>query len=107
MIWDGGSTLSFITFQKAKKLQLQEQKIRLRIVKIGGEIKEFDSCQYQLSLTDKDGESVNVEVLEMHSISTDIAEVRLDRVAPLFNKIKLSELNRPKEGKIDCLIGYE
>ena len=41
------------------------------------------------------------------SISTDIAEVKLDRVAPLFNKIKLSELNRPKEGKIDFLIGYE
>ena len=31
----------------------------------------------------------------------------MDRVAHLFNKVKLSELNRPKEGKIDCLIGYE
>ena len=58
-------------------------------------------------MTDKDGESVNVEVLGIDSISTDIAEVKLDRFAPLFNKIKLSELNRPKEGKIDCLIGYE
>ena len=31
----------------------------------------------------------------------------MDRVAHLFNKVKLAELNRPKEGKIDCLIGYE
>ena len=42
VLWDGGSTLSFITFQEAKKLQLQEQKIRLQIVKVGGEMKEFD-----------------------------------------------------------------
>ena len=105
VLWDGGSTLSFITFQKTKKLQ--GQKIRLQIVKIGGEIKQFDSRQYLLFLTDKYGESVNVEVLEIDSISTEIAEVKLDRVAHLFNKVKLSELNRPKKGKIDCLIGYE
>ena len=103
VLWDGRSSLSFITFQKAKKLR--GQKVRLQIVKI--EIKEFDSCRYQLFLTDKDGESVNVEVLGIDSISTDIAEVKLDRVTHLFNKVKLSELNRPKEGKIDCLIGYE
>ena len=107
MLWDCGSTLSFITFQKAKKLQLQERKIRLQIVKVGGEMKEFYSRWYQLSLTDKDGKSVNVEMLGIDSISTDIAEVKLDKVAPLFDKIKLSELNRPKEGKIDFLIGYE
>ena len=46
VLWDGGSTLSFITFQKAKKLQLQGQKIRLQIIKIGGEIKEFDLRRY-------------------------------------------------------------
>ena len=73
MLWDGGNTLSLITFQKAKKLQLQGQKVRLQIVKIGGEIKEFVSCRYQQFLTDKDGESVNVEVLGIDSISTDIA----------------------------------
>ena len=70
-------------------------------------MKEFDSHWYQLSLTDKDGEIVNVEVLGIDSISTNIAEVRLNRVAPLLNKIRLSERNRPKEGKINCLIGYE
>ena len=31
----------------------------------------------------------------------------MDRVAHLFNKVKLSELNRAKEGKVDCLIDYE
>ena len=92
---------------ESKESSTPRAKIRLQIIKIGGEIKEFDSRQCQLSLTDKDGESVNVEVLGIDSISTGIAEVKLDRVAPLFNKIKLSELNRPKEGKIDCLIGYE
>ena len=107
VLWDGGSTLSFIAFQKARKPQLQEYKISLQIVKIGGEMNEFDSCRYQLSLTDKDGGIVNVEVLGIDSISTNIAEVRLNRVAPLFNKIRLSELNRRKEGKINCLIGYE
>ena len=32
VLWDGGSTLLFITFQKARKLQLQGQKIRPQIV---------------------------------------------------------------------------
>ena len=74
VLWDGSSTLSLITFQKAKKLQLLGQKVRLQIFNIGGEIKEFDSRCYQLNLTDKDGESVNVEVLGIDPISTDIAE---------------------------------
>ena len=60
-----------------------------------------------VSLTDKDGKSVSVEVLGIDLISTDIAEVKLDRVAPIFNMIKLSELNLPKQGRIDCLIANE
>ena len=41
IMWDGGSTLSFITFSKAKEMRLTDNgKVRLQIVKMGGAIEE-------------------------------------------------------------------
>ena len=42
VLWDGGSTLSFITFELAKRLKLSGQKVRLEIVKVGGETNILD-----------------------------------------------------------------
>ena len=64
-------------FRKQRNSNSKGKRLRLQIVKMGGrgEVKEFDSRWYQLFLTDKDEKSVNVEVLGIDSISTDIAEV--------------------------------
>ena len=49
MLWGGGSTLSFITFSKARELKLQQQqKLRLQIEKVGGDIEEYESHRYYL-----------------------------------------------------------
>ena len=37
VLWDDGSTLSFITFELAKRLKLSHQKVKLEIVKVCGE----------------------------------------------------------------------
>ena len=47
VLWDCSSTLSFITFKQAKKLRLHGKRVRLQIVKIGGETRELDSYCYQ------------------------------------------------------------
>ena len=46
VLWDGGSTLSFITFELAKRLKLSGQKVKLEIVKVGGETNILDSRRY-------------------------------------------------------------
>ena len=107
VLWDCGSTLSFITFKQAKKLRLNGKRVRLQIVKVGGETRELDSYHYQLYFQDKGNKTVEVEVLGIDSISTDICEVKVDDIPALFDCISMSDLDRPNEGQIDCLIGYQ
>ena len=39
-LWDAGSTLSFITFQFASKMQLRGDPVKLEIVTVGGEVQQ-------------------------------------------------------------------
>ena len=72
VLWDGSSTLSFITFELAKRLKLCCQKIKLEIVKVGGETNILDLRHYKLCLTDKHGDTVTIEMPGIDNISTDI-----------------------------------
>ena len=107
ILWDGGSTLSFITFEKAKQLKLSGEKVTIEIVKVGGDIKLLDSCRYDLYLEDKSGDTTGIEVLGIDAISTDIAEVKLDDIVVMFHELRQSKLDRPNNGNIDCLIGFQ
>ena len=107
ILWDGGSTLSFITFEKAKQLKLSGEKVKIEIVKVGGDIKLLDSCLYDLYLEDKSGDTTGIEVLGIDAISTDIAEVKLDDIVVMFHELRQSKLDRPNNGNIDCLIGFQ
>ena len=43
VLWDCGSTLSFITFEKARELELTpKRKLLVQIEKVGGELEEID-----------------------------------------------------------------
>ena len=81
--------------------------MRLQIVKVRGETRELDSYRYQLYFQDKDNKTVEVEVLDIDSISTDICEIKMDDIPALFDCISVSDLDHPNEGQIDCLIGYQ
>ena len=41
VLWDCGSTLSFITFRQARRLKLIGEKIRIEIVKVGGVVENW------------------------------------------------------------------
>ena len=62
-LWDGGSTLCFITFGLANKLHLQGDPIALEVITIGGNFKRIDSQKYMLWLVDKKGRRMAVEVI--------------------------------------------
>ena len=70
MLWDGGSTLSFITFQKAEELNLKGRTIKLGIIAVGGSSSQIDSRLYDLQLIDKTGKVQTIEVYGMEKISS-------------------------------------
>ena len=107
MLWDGGSTLSFITFSKARELKLQQQqKLRLQIEKVGGDIEEYESHRYYLDTVNNHGEKIVLSLLGINKISSDIVGINTDVICAKFNGLTEKYLDRPTEGEIDCLIGY-
>ena len=105
-MWDGGSTLSFITFTKAESLELKGLPVKLKITVVGGESKSIESYIYKLNLFDKDGKQTEIEAYGIQKISTQIEAVSLSRIACLL-QIPETSLKRPLEGEIDVLIGQQ
>ena len=107
-LWDGGSTLSFITFRKAKQLNLhQDQKVRLQIEKIGGSLEEYDSYRYHLVLLNKWNQRIKISVLGIERISNNISNVNIETLCSSFPQIRPIDINRPDDGEVDCLLGYD
>lgn len=50
---------------------------------------------------------ITVSVLGIDRISTDITPIEVGGVIKLFEGVSVQDLDRPEEGEIDCLIGYE
>ena len=107
VLWDGGSTLSFITCQQARQLKLNGEKVCIEIVKVGGMVEELDSFRYNVTLVEKAGLPTNFTVLGNEGISSDIKAVDIDGVRKLFQSPKAHNVDRPKEEEIDCLLGYK
>lgn len=106
ILWDGGATLSLITFKKAKQLQLKGKDVKLAVTKVGGETEEIMSSKYELALKDKEGKYVYVMLYGINKISTELESIDLSGVTQLFKGISMKELQRP-HGEIDILIGFE
>ena len=106
-LWEGRSTLSYINFCQAERMNLSGRRVNLQIVKNGGTIKELQSCRYDLTLTDKANTVITISVLGIDRISTDITPIEVSGVIKLLEGVSVQDLDRPEEGKIDCLIGYE
>ena len=106
-LWDAGSTLCFITFDMARKLKLQGELIKLDIVTVGGESKEVDSQRFKVSIKDVRGESVAIEVLGIEQISTEIEGIEIKNVLNKFSNSKAELIDRPVDGHIDMLIGFQ
>ena len=49
----------------------------------------------------------NVTVLRIERISSESKAMDIDGIRKLFKSPKAQDVDRPKEGEIDCLLGYE
>ena len=106
VLWDGGSTVSLITFSKAKELGLKGKQVHLSIVKVGGNKEEISSYLYDLPLKNRDGEVVILQVYGIDKVSTHLKPIDLSDVIKLFKNVSELELQRP-EGEVDVLVGFE
>ena len=102
----GGATISLITFDKAKELNLIGESVKLSVVKVGGSKVEMKSSVYTLPLIDQSGNSIQFQVYRMDKISTRMYSIDVARVMHLFHGVHKTEVDRPT-GEIDVLIGYE
>ena len=106
-LWDAGSTICLITFRLANKLQLHGDKVRLEILTVGGQSKQVDSQRYTVFIRDKVGKLVDIEVLGIDQISTDIELVDISGIMHQFEKSEAKNVTRPASGNIDMLIGFQ
>ena len=106
VLWDGGATLSLITFKRAAQLGLTGKSVRLSVTKVGGVTDKIDSYKYQLSLIDKAGKNVSFILYGIDKISSDVKNVNITGVLKDFENIQLNEVKQPT-GEIDILIGFD
>ena len=107
MLWDSGSTLSFITFEYAKKLKLQGKPIRLEIASIGGITKYINSMQYSLYIKDERGIKVPIDVLGIDVISKSRINAVIQDINKFFPWIDKNRIRYPWKGNIESLIGFD
>ena len=106
VFFDAGATMSLITFAKAAILNLHGNEVSITITKVGGIKETISSYQYSLSLVDKNGVIVELEVYGIDKISTEVRGMNISGVMHLFKDVKKSEIQRPA-GDIDVLVGFE
>ena len=106
-LWDAGSTLSFITFKLAEHLKLKGEPLVLNLITVGGVNSKVYSQRYRIKLIDSVGNQVEMEVLGIEQISTDIEEIDLSEVMSKFAKPQALKVQRPSNGCIDLLFGYQ
>ena len=54
MLWDGGATISLITFSEARDLRLVGETVKISVSNVGAEKQEMSSCLYKLRILDKE-----------------------------------------------------
>ena len=107
VMWDNGSTLCFITFQKANAMRLRGNDVNLHLSTVGAQTENIKSKRYKLQLIDKRENLVEINVYGIEKISSVVPEFDIDEAIKEFEGSSSTPISRPNFGQIDCLIGIE
>ena len=107
VLWDTGSSLSFITSNLAKRLHLKGTPIKLEIESIGGNIKSIDSFWYSVYLKDERGINVPIDVVDIEVISTYINHIKRSDIQKIFPWLNSKRLKCPEGAEIEILVGFQ
>ena len=80
VLWDNGASLCFITNKKAKEEKLEGINAQLSVVKVGGINEKLIPRKYKLTLIDKRGQDLQIDVYGIDTITSDIQTINLDGV---------------------------
>ncbi|XP_063591692.1 uncharacterized protein LOC134768817 [Penaeus indicus] len=105
-LFDSGADVTMIRNDMAASLGLKGKHIRLAVTKLGNQTVTYNSKEYDLVLTDKQGNNVNITAYGIDEITSCINKVNLSHVKHLFKSTDVCQLDRP-HGKIDLLIGAD
>ena len=94
VFWNGGATISLITFQRAAILNLHGEEVKITVTKVGGKQEEVISYVYDLPLIDSVGEIVHFRVYGIDRISTEIKAISMENVLHLFHGITRKECKK-------------
>ena len=106
LIWDTGSTLSFILNRLAIKLKLKGKDISLAMLTIGQKITYIKSILYKIQLEDQQGKLVEFEVIGIDKISSPIVQANIKDLAKIL-QVDPASINRPSSGELEVLIGLQ
>ena len=104
-LWDSGSTLSLITTKLARSLHLKGEKIFLSIDTVSGQ-RSFESKQHTIRLRDASGIELDIVVVEIEKISSQVSKSNIALVKEMFPKYS-AKIHQPLEGEVDLLIGMQ
>ena len=108
ILWDSGSTLSFVTFRKARALGLKGiGQVNLHATKVGKTTELITSERFVLTLIDNNHNKIEFTTFGIDKISNVIVGINIDSVKDLFPGLNWNKLNQPSCGEIDCLIGFD
>lgn len=104
VLLDSGAQISLIKQSFANDLQLQGKKTLISFTKQGGTAEELETCMYKVPVKalGKNSRVHMVSAIGLPCINDDIAEVKIDAIAQLFN-LKKKDLHRGS-GPVDMLI---
>lgn len=92
ILWDGGATISMITFSKATDKSLVGEPIKISVIKVGGQKQEMSSYLYKLPVANKKEKMVNLQVSEIDCISMEFSQKNIDNVLSLFRDLSHHEI---------------
>lgn len=74
ILWDGGATISMITFSKARDMSLNGEPIKISVIKVGGQKQEMSSYLYELPVANKKEKMINLQVSKIDCISMEVSQ---------------------------------
>ena len=108
VMFDGGSTISLITFTTAERLKLRKgRKVNLSVIKIGGDVEEVESYEYNVCLEDLKGITVFLKAHGIQKITDELNAVDIYDATRMFHGIARGDVIRPTTGEVELLIGFE
>ena len=109
VLWDNGSTVTFITFEQADKMKLVGKQSELFLKRMGDKVGErITSVKYIFYITNLKGGRTKLEAFGIERITSEICKINSNKLKRMFKKSDIGKnYNRPENGAVDLLIGSD